>query len=94
MDVAVGVGVSGQVGVASGSTAGVAEGNTATVAAVGAGPQAANNRRLRPMEILVSSTDLIVLCFHLSIALLPQITERFSACGSWGQADVPPLNPR
>ena len=93
VDVAVGTHVLVEVGVAVGSTS-VAESSIATGVVVGAGPHAANNRRLRPMEILVSSTDLTVLCSYVFIALWSQIIERFSGCGSWGQADVPPLNPK
>ena len=94
VDVAVGNGVSVGVGVAVGWAVGVGEGSSATEVAVGAGPHAANNRKLRPMEIPVSSADLIVLCSYVFITLLPQVVERFSARSSWGQADVPPLDPR
>jgi len=61
VDVAVGMGVSVAVGVAVGCAVGVGEASIATGVAAGADPQAANNRRLSPMEIPVSSTDLIVL---------------------------------
>jgi hypothetical protein len=60
--VAVGMGVSVRVGVAEGVSVGVGEGKVATDVVVGAGPHAANDRRLRPMEKPVSSTDLIMLC--------------------------------
>ena len=54
--------VSATVDSAARSTIGVRDGSMAAGAAVGEGAHAANTRRIRPTEMHISSTDLIMLC--------------------------------
>ena len=69
VEISVGSGVGVRVGVADAATVGVAVGNTATDVVVGAGPHAANSKRLKHTTTLVlESRNFILFCLQFSRA--------------------------